>query len=324
MKQRYLATSALTVTVIALSGCNQNDSSDLSSYTGNTQPAYLSSAVVANQFIDNVSAVTYSLTVSDLTGTRTVTRSLTPRTLLTPESTTTAPVTKTATTNRQPRTLQARNIQTNLANLKVARSVDDTYVGLCGGYLDYVGFYDNQTDYIDVTARASNYCDNQQVYNGYFYLEGYGEYSDYGYDLNIGFEAFNYRDDYYGVNYTLNGQSRFQEAYPLFFTTSNMVIRDRQLRKTYMLRNWQEVVDEGVYPENQTLSGELYDGSLGYVNISTIDPLVIGAYDYPESGQLRLRGDRSVAWVTFYGSGYLIEVDANNDGYLDDEGLYRY
>jgi|GEM_PF-5161372 len=313
MNKTQLTFLALTVSTLTLTGCKQDDSSDLSSYSGNTNPANLSSAAVANRYIDNYSAVNYSLAVSDLTGTRSAT------TLSTRSA-----ATRSINNTPQTRTLSSNNPPSSLANIKLARSVDDTVYGNCGGYLEYDGYYDNASDYIDVIANARDYCDDQQYFNGYFYLEGYGEYSANGSDLTVEFEDFNYDDNYYGVSYTFNGQSHLQDHYPTSLTTSNMVIQDYSLGRSYMLRNWQEQIDQSSDPETLFLSGELYDNREGYVIVSTLTPLIMGAYNTPEAGQLRLRGSRSVAWVTFYSNGYLIEVDDNNDGFLDDEQYYIY
>ena len=278
--------AVLTVVLTALTGCKSGNSpGDLYTYNGNTQPATLSSTAIANVYINHYSAANYSLTASDLTGTR-----------------------------------SAINLsaQTRTPSIRAARPVNDTYSGTCEGYIDYNGSYDNQIDYIDVLATASNYCEYDEVYNGYLFIEGYG------YDLELGFDNFNYRDDYYGTSFTLNGSLRIEDGYPLSLSTSNVVIQDNRLNQTTLLRNWREWIDHSQYPETLQLSGELYDDTWGYVLVDTLERLVMGDYDQYESGTIRLLGDRSTAWVTFFGSGYLIEVDANNDSFIDEDDLFSY
>jgi len=61
--------------ISALSGCvsSQNDSTDLSSYTGNTSPASLNSTNNANIYVETYNRSTNSLAASDVTNTRTTT-----------------------------------------------------------------------------------------------------------------------------------------------------------------------------------------------------------------------------------------------------------
>ena len=282
MNRTLLKLSTLSLVIVSLSACN-SASDDVNNYTGTTSPAYLSSAAVANLFVDNYQASTYGLTASDLTGVR---------------------ITST------------RASLTRSATVKVSRPVDDTYYGECGGYIDYRGRYDDDTDYIDVTATANNYCNYDETFNGFFALEGYS------YDLRVDFENFDYRDDYYNLSFTLNGQTRFEDNYPIYGTTSNMVIDDYQLNQTYMLRNWSELVDARIDPEGVFISGEIYDSTFGYVEVTTLEPIVPDGEG--QTGQIVLFGEDSIAWITFYSSGYLVEVDVNDDGFIDDDDLYTY
>jgi len=284
MKARFVILSTLGLVVASLAGCNSVTEYNVGEYTGNTSAAELNSSAVANRFIENYFAVNYSLTVSDLSGSPAYTRST----------------------------------QTRSINLRSVQLVDNTYYGECGGYLDYQGIYDDFDDYLDVEVSAQNFCEYDERFDGEMIIQGYPD------ALNIGYVNFNYRDDYYGTDYTLYGDILIEEHYPLTKVTTNLVVDDNLRRESYRLRHWQELIDESVYPSERSLSGEITDSLFGSVNVVTLQPIITDYYGLPESGQLLILGDRSSAWVTFYSSGYLVEVDSNNDSFIDDSDLYNY
>ncbi|MEA3404877.1 MAG: hypothetical protein U9R28_03945 [Pseudomonadota bacterium] len=284
MKTRFVNLSTLGLVVASLAGCNNVTEHNVSVYTGNTSAAELNSSAVANRFVENYFAVNYSLTVSDLSGSPVYTRST----------------------------------QTRSINLRSVQLVDDTFYGECGGYLDYQGIYDDFDDYLDVEVSAINFCEYGERFDGEMLIQGYPD------ALSIDYLNFNYRDDYYGTDYTLYGDVLIEERYPLTKVTTNLIVDDNLLRQSYRLRNWQEIFDESVYPSERSLSGEITDSVFGSVEVVTLQPIITDYYGQPEAGQLLILGYRSSAWVTFYSSGYLVEVDRDDDAFIDDSDLYGY
>jgi len=191
-------------------------------------------------------------------------------------------------------------------------------VGQCGGSVTYDGTYDDETDYTDVEVAASNFCNDQQTLNGRLSIEGYSE------ALTINFNYFNIRDEYLGSNATLNGRTEFIDNYPNYTVKADIVIQDNQLNRLYMLKNWRETVDETTFTAQISVSGDLYESDKGYVTVSTLEPIETNVDGYPESGKIKMMGDGSTAWVTFYSSSYLVEVDSDNDALIDDNNVYSY
>ena len=102
--------------------------------------------------------------------------------------------------------------------------------------------------------------------------------------------------------------------------TLNFVVRDNNLHKSYWLNNCvvkitflSELADEA------TISGRFYDHDYGYVDISTLTPLLVPDTVFPTAGVLVFTGKGSKARLTFNADeSTLLEVDADNDGAFDD------
>lgn len=98
--------------------------------------------------------------------------------------------------------------------------------------------------------------------------------------------------------------------------TFDLVLRDntQQPAKTYWLNDYTMRLTYGGLHDTATLSGRFYDYDLGYVDISTLSPLLID-FDGPVGGVLLFSGEDSRARLTFYSDlTTLLELDADNSG----------
>jgi hypothetical protein len=66
-----------------------------------------------------------------------------------------------------------------------------------------------------------------------------------------------------------------------------------------MFHDYTLAVSEGPNGEAVSIGGRFYAGDLGFVLVSTIEPLHISADGRPSSGQLRFEGHRSWADMSF-------------------------
>lgn len=198
------------------------------------------------------------------------------------------------------------------------QSISETLNGECGGSMKITGTGDNTTGYIDVDVTSNDYCNYGIIGDGNMSMKGYSD------DFTLNLNTLTTKYPSYNINMTLAGDINVQYTTSLISTYSNsLVVKDNTANKSYKLANWLENLNLGVYPEQLTLSGKMYHQDYGYVTVSTIDNIEIGV-TYPQAGKIEMLGDNSVAWVTFYSSNYLVEIDNNDDGFIDQSTTYSY
>ena len=99
----------------------------------------------------------------------------------------------------------------------------------------------------------------------------------------------------------------------------NMVLLDQATVKTYWFNNYELNTVYAGSSLTRTISGRYYDHDHGYVDLTTLTPLVISYSDQmPSDGCLTFSGDSS-RWVrlNFLASTLVIEADTNGDGAAD-------
>lgn len=100
--------------------------------------------------------------------------------------------------------------------------------------------------------------------------------------------------------------------------TLDYVLRDNLQPKTYWVNNYVMPITYGLANDEVQLTGRYYDSDFGYVDISSLSPLLISLDPLPNGGVLLFSGQASQAKLSFTsGQTSLLEVDVNNDGLFD-------
>lgn len=100
--------------------------------------------------------------------------------------------------------------------------------------------------------------------------------------------------------------------------TLDYVLRDNLNLKTYWVDNYVAQITYGPVNDEVLLTGRYYDPDLGYVDISTLSPLLISLNPMPNGGILLFSGQASQARLSFTpGQTNLLEIDGNNDGLFE-------
>lgn len=197
-------------------------------------------------------------------------------------------------------------------------ALNETETGSCGGTLSINGEYDDEQGDFDITSIANDYDDCSMTMDGEYAMEGNWE------DFTLTFDNFNMVDNNNDFNMTMDGTSRMVESNDVYTTTLNIEFAESISGEAIKYENLVSTLDESSYPGEITITGNFYEKSRGYVTISTLEALTVGSYDGPDGGKLKLSGDNSAAYITFYSSGYDIEVDTDNDGNIDETDSVLY
>jgi hypothetical protein len=206
------------------------------------------------------------------------------------------------------------NATSSSASTRTVQNIDDVAYGDCGGSLTVSGTVDDQTEYLDIYTVSNDFCNAGLTANGRLDIKGYLT------DMNISLNGFTATST--EINTTVYGSVNYSENSPYITTTITAVVKDNLLNATYKLDNWTEQLNSGVYPNEQTISGKYYIDDMGYVTVSTLEALTLDYYGVADSGKIQLNGKSSTAFVTFYSGSYLVEVDNDNDGSIDDSQVY--
>ncbi|MDG6778791.1 hypothetical protein QCB44_08745 [Thiomicrorhabdus sp. zzn3] len=205
----------------------------------------------------------------------------------------------------------------NATALKTLYDLNDQQVGECGGTLSYSGSYDDLYGYMDMDYFADDFCNYDVVLDGYFGLIGYDD------DFTMTFNLFSMRDTSNTVNLTVQGEVNYLESLNSTKTTANLILKNNLNDQNLRFENWVETLYTSSFPEELAVSGKLYHPVYGYVTVTTLEAMTTDYYGQADSGKIRLQGDNSTAYITFYASSHLVEVDSDNDGIIDDSQVYN-
>jgi len=190
-------------------------------------------------------------------------------------------------------------------------------IGDCGGTAT-VSMNDNQAGSFNGSISFNDYCSLGTVMNGVVSFSG--NYNTQTADITnftLSFNNLNVVDSTEPINITFVEGDISYDLNPDMsgeVDTFDMVIRDNDQNKTYWLKDFVIDIDYGV-DDTVTIEGTFYDHDAGYIDISTLTPLVVTTASGPTGGVLLVSGLDSKAKLTFQADGStVLELDANNDG----------
>lgn len=96
----------------------------------------------------------------------------------------------------------------------------------------------------------------------------------------------------------------------------NMVLLDQVSAKTYWFNNYELVTVYSGNSLSQSIAGRYYDHDHGYVDLSTINPLIVtSGFQWPSQGTLNFKGKLGTwARLNFRATTLTIEADTDGDG----------
>jgi hypothetical protein len=108
-------------------------------------------------------------------------------------------------------------------------------------------------------------------------------------------------------------------------TKLNMVVEDKIANEIVKFEDFVSVVTYDVNQWSELISGRLYESSIGYVTLKTIEPMVtLNTEIEPSSGVLQIigasetAGKKAIIQITYQtGNTYLIEADLDGDGVFE-------
>jgi len=190
-----------------------------------------------------------------------------------------------------------------------AATESGTITGNCGGEASYIGSEDN--GYIELTFDADDLCSDGTI------LDGVMTFSGYENNYTIGFSPIRFIIESSNIDYSLSGKFDFTiSGNDISLLTQTAIFKNNNNNVSIKVEQWQEVVNTSVSPEQLEVSGRFYHPEYGYVSFTTLEPMEMDGFN-ASSGEIKLSGDNSVAYITFYPSSYYVELDLNNNGSID-------
>lgn len=208
-------------------------------------------------------------------------------------------------------------------SIRELQLVDSTSYGNCGGYMNMVGTIDDTTSEFDLEIDYSKYCDDDFYADGLVLGNGTLE------DMTLIFQNTTYGK---GISrFTISGSTTQKELTVIDRTTLTLITVDQQTLNLLMIdqdtneqiqfENYIQITKKD-FPYEKTENGTLYHSEYGRAEVETIESMIKSSYaDRPSSGKLKFTGANSFAYITFYSSGYLVEVDTDGDGIINDNLL---
>jgi hypothetical protein len=137
--------------------------------------------------------------------------------------------------------------------------------------------------------------------------------------FTLSFRSLTFSSDGFTVSLTGSLSWGFNFSSNTETLSMNMVLLDQTTGKTYWYNNYELVTVYSGSILTQTISGRYYDHNNGYVDITTLTPLVTDyGNQWPSEGSLAFTGDLG-RWVrlNFHANTLVIEADTNSDGSSD-------
>lgn len=225
-----------------------------------------------------------------------------------------------------PLSLRKAALKVSAANSKstasrtLAFTETDTIIGSCGGTADYILDIGDATGTFEGTFVFSRYCEDGIVISGDTEVDGTVDLAT-GEIVTIAYAFESLTVDGFIYKGTISVDA---SAAPQIITL-DLLARENASGKVDWVRNYTLSVTEISAAEIQIeATGAYYDPDLGYIDVSTPEPLLILAGDWPGSGVLLCLGGRNTkARLTAVdASSYRLEADANGDDFYDyDSGV---
>lgn len=222
--------------------------------------------------------------------------------------------------------LQTRPTDRAVAQLAVAVPIDPL-IGNCGGSATFTMDLNEVNGAFTGQITFDNYCTlgaPNSVVAGVLSFSGQANPLD-GFVslLELGFNSLTLSDATSNPSFSrtiTEGTASFTFAADSLSEVDslNYVLRDNLQPKTYWVNDYVMLITYGQVSDEVGLSGRYYNSDFGYVDISTLSPLLISLDPLPNGGVLLFSGQASQAKLSFTsGQTSLLEVDANNDGLFD-------
>ncbi len=310
-----------TAALIALGACGGGDGdSNLSggiTYTGNANPAILTTANGADLITGAYTAGANGSSIGSVAGT-----------LDAPESGGTAPARPFA-LYQSLNALMARLSPAAVSASSTARAVQSRSETLpseegCGGNLTPTGnaqisfSYDDVTGDFDGSAVFNAYCAEGESLSGSATLSGRINVATSDF-ISMTISTHNLTVISGSDNYTINGEVSVDPGASSQTVNMDLLIQDNISGKTVWLNNFTLTVTAGIDSELISAHGRYYNPDEGYVILATPSPLqIMHVDDWPSSGSLTVTGANGKATLTALSNTvYRVDVDLGDDGSVE-------
>lgn len=292
----------LAITLLALAGCGSGGGED-SGYTGKTAPTALTASNATEMSIDVVDGVNsvsgLGAIAKGVAGTSTPDNAIQVRSL----------------SDTLERSV-ARMVEKPALAKTVAEAVSATVYGYSGSY-SYSGTADSSTGKFAATFTFSAYQEaaGAEVMSGSISVSGtvFAQQGGGVDNLTITVPSLQISESPGGgVLMTVKGKMTIVNGADKTLTLS-LVFIDGATGATYWYKDF-TIVDSGY---DTTISGTFFHPLHGYVVVTTLQPLsdTTNSYGDPISGQILFTGSNgSKVRLTYTGTGYLLDLDANGTG----------
>lgn len=288
-----------------------------SSYAGVTSKATVTAANAENLAIDGFGGSSIAAIIGSSSGTaKSVTSSL---------ATTERPVRQMSQVLKQAARrldIPAKAAQKRMAKgaKTVARTVTHQVNGDGGGMVNYsldvndaTGSFFGTLDFQDYTSQGITISGKADMLGSFD--PGLQQFNR----LTLSFKSLTMKGSNY--SYTLVGTLSWGFNYSAATETlsMNMVLVNNANNKTFWFKNYELTTTYGSNVLTQSGTGRYYDPVYGYVDFTTLSPLVINSNaDWPSQGGLQYTGQQGTSIrLTFSAASLMIEADINGDGTLD-------
>ena len=192
-----------------------------------------------------------------------------------------------------------------------------------GGYVDYDKSYENTSGEFQATYWFYDFCDKGSFINGVVSSSGFVNPADPD-ELYTATQRFRKLTD---GSATLSGRISVNAAGSPIVIVFNALIRDETTGKVYKISNYTLEIVEYSDPDPASsyitvdVSGRFYNPDYGYIELSTVSLLVIGALDeHPRSGAIVIEGkdNKAIKLTANDNTSCKIEADLDGDGDFDD------
>jgi hypothetical protein len=211
--------------------------------------------------------------------------------------------------------------------LAYACSVDE-YDDGSGGTITEEFCIDPVREKIRMTLSADGYDDGVEAIDGVIIIEGGDS------DVTVIFRDYFYADLFAGdEDFYADGIVTMRESGSTITITYNLSMYDYLTDEGFWLNNYRLVVVEDTFNEEDTvtITGRFYDYHGGYVDISTVTPLVVPwNEDYPVIGELQMTGangywikirfDQDISDIPWF----QVDVNVDEDPEYDWQSAWEY